>query len=549
MKKLLVTILIMFTLLMTKRVEAGDQQALPALTQIGAFGGRVTSSVFHGPIVCLARGQNLEFLDLSTPARVKVVTRMRMADEIEGLSLSGDILAVSVRADGVHLLDLADPLHPQDRLFIRGRDFRASTRWSGDRLWVCNYYKGGRGTLDCYKLDLQAWKAELIFEDNSSRIEDVPSLQSTSSSLAAKPDLVRNGALFRTQTDDVSRLYSVADDGLVSTDTRRSGNFLSREVYPFIAQWVYGVALTNMSGGPIACVSSNESGWFEVLDVRDPSRIELLGRLKLKVGLGKILIYENMAYVASEKDGVFIINLRNPRSPELLASFKTPEPVKKMAIRKNILVAQCEKNLEFFDFSNPKSPARIGHYETRYAVRDFSLRGDLAYVACHDFDIVNIADPAHPRLVGRLPYYYSGPNGNDDALIQNGCLAECALIIGDVAYTPVAIDISTVTKPRLLGSDKDLDDMAYGRVKFVTTWGQNAVRLFHSHTSGREYYRIIASDISSSGCPVDIASFSSLLHTADLAVMDGILYVADGEGGLVMLKIPERTVDGHSTKK
>jgi hypothetical protein len=189
-----------------------------------------------------------------------------------------------------------------------------------------------------------------------------------------------------------------------------------------------------------------------------PSAPKLLGiepSISSAEGVG---ISGNYAFVASGREGLSVVDLRNPSKPFRVTRVPTSAVAKRIEIRGNLaLVAntptyfyQSDGALDIFDISNPTAPRLLSRVEGEGNAIDVAMAGRYAYLAnsARGLQILDIADPANPQEVGHLE--------TEDRILN--VAAEGSLVLiqeypADSAGTSlVLVDVASPSNPLRRGS-------------------------------------------------------------------------------------------------
>jgi hypothetical protein len=183
-----------------------------------------------------------------------------------------------------------------------------------------------------------------------------------------------------------------------------------------------------------------------IYDIGDPRAPVRVGRLELPnaqnedvdVGSGIMLVSDDPF---GGRGMLHVIDVRDPAAPRLLSSFRTWTP-------------------GIYDFSSPP-PRRRGIGHTASCIQDCRyawLAGSSAGI-----DVVDLRDPARPRLAGRFAAREAaGAEGTHDVQVDGSGLAWVAGGNGTAAY-----DVSDPVRPRLVkrtdrrGSRPPLNDLIH----------------------------------------------------------------------------------------
>jgi hypothetical protein len=120
-------------------------------------------------------------------------------------------------------------------------------------------------------------------------------------------------------------------------------------------------------------------------------------------------------FVACSNAGLAILDLSNPSSPSLVRSVEVPGPACNVFLDETrALVAGGDSGLHIYDITGPTTLEYRGSFagDTPPTVSSVATRGDIAYTAGGNFDVIDISDPGSPVLLHSLahgdqwfPYY------------------------------------------------------------------------------------------------------------------------------------------------
>ncbi|WP_340820581.1 PKD domain-containing protein [Methanolobus sp. WCC4] len=218
-----------------------------------------------------------------------------------------------------------------------------------------------------------------------------------------------------------------------------------------------------------AYVADYENG-IEIMDISDPLSPQLVSRYGIpcsgRLSASEVVISDNYAYVAEDNIGLLIIDISDISSPTLIGTYETGDNgdwKKGVDVKGNYAYLADETNgLVIINVTTPTSPTIVGTYDTAGSAWDVKVSGNYAYVADgpNGLVIVDITDPTSPSLVGTCD--------TDD-------WAWDVVISGDYAYIAdemnglVIVDISNPESPTFAG-------------------GYDACRAYNVAVSGNDVY-------------------------------------------------------------
>ena len=169
-----------------------------------------------------------------------------------------------------------------------------------------------------------------------------------------------------------------------------------------------------------------------ILDIHDPAHPVFRSSYPMPVGSAPsaVVVSNNLAYVTCSyvgggpnKGGLQIINVANPSSPTLRASYPIPTMgAYDVYLQDTLAYVACGgKGLKILDVSNPSSPFLIGSCDVSGAWGVY-VSGDVAYVAGGaGLEVVNVANPTQPKHFGSYD-----TRGVGQAVFASGGLAYLA---------------------------------------------------------------------------------------------------------------------------
>jgi hypothetical protein len=245
--------------------------------------------------------------------------------------------------------------------------------------------------------------------------------------------------------------------------------------------------------------------WVEglrVVDVTDPTNPHEVGSLDssdLQGTADRVSLTNGYAYVTALEGGLEVLDVADPSDPRLIGSYTPPDSVQAVAVTGdyafvigNYSTGSQRKGLFVIDVADPTRPERVGSVElSEHTSSNVVVANDYAYVAlidCYYFvcsgslQIVDVSDSARPYLMSSLNI----PGGASDVTVAddgNHSNRYIYLAAGEVGVW--VADVSDPAQPRLVGL---------------------------SNTPG---------------------------HASGIAVVDDLVYVADDDGGFLVLHIVE----------
>ena len=227
------------------------------------------------------------------------------------------------------------------------------------------------------------------------------------------------------------------------------------------------------------------------------------------------------AYVALESFGIKIIDVSDPSAVQVLGGIPTGSNSRDVAIRdRTAFITQGEAGLRILDISNPAEPVEKGRYDEGVYAHSISIAGNIACLSQSNEGptlVLDISDPANPDSLGQI----EGPN----LRYSNDCK-----IIGSTAFLAMG--------SRGFGI-ADLTDPAHpAEIGTCDTPGRG----YRLDVSGHYAYvadndSLIIIDISDPGNPRRAAAIAGRDEVSDVVVRGNYAYVADYYEGLTVVDI------------
>jgi hypothetical protein len=217
-----------------------------------------------------------------------------------------------------------------------------------------------------------------------------------------------------------------------------------------------------------------------ILDVTDPASPTLVGQTSPLVGvIEDVVLSGSYAYIAAGRGGLAVVNIATPSAPVEVGELDTPGKAYGISVAGGYAyLADYFSGLRIINITNPNQPVEAGYYDTPGQAREVAVAGNYLYVAAgnRDLRVVDISNPTSPVEVGI--------GSDDDMWFTQG-----VQVVGTLAYVA-----------------------AY----------ENGVFVF---------------DISNPTKPVKVGAYDPSGSAQAVTVVDNTIFVADGDGGLVILQV------------
>jgi len=253
-----------------------------------------------------------------------------------------------------------------------------------------------------------------------------------------------------------------------------------------------------------------------VIDVSQPSNPTIVGQVTVG-SIEDITVVGGYAYLATGRTGIQIVDVSNPSNPAIVVSYDTPDLAYGIFVSGGFAyIADSSSGLMLIDVSDPTAPSEIATLDTSYAI-DVFVTGNYAYIA--DFNgglrVIDISNPAHPQEVDT----YTPENGFAYGVFVSDGYAYVTGSLGEV----VVLDVSDPTNVAPVGSC----NLSWSGFDIV-------VSDFYAYVPDIfEALHVI--DVLSPTNPREVWSYVTPGIPEDVAVVGDLVYVADSNGGLLVL--------------
>jgi hypothetical protein len=295
--------------------------------------------------------------------------------------------------------------------------------------------------------------------------------------------------------------------------------------------------LTDVQAQPPYIYTTDESQELTILDGTDLSS-PLILTSPITPGYGRDLkVIGNVAYLNRYNYGFDIFDVTDPTSPTLRSHYsKQHGSYTGMTTNGNYAyIGELGNGMNVLDVSNPSNPQYLGNpgYISGSGPQAIKAVGNLVYIAAGNggLVIVEVSNPTGPSVIGR----YSGLWATGIDVVGN------LAYVSDAPYSTGGLSIFDVSNPSApvflskystVGANLDevqvVNDLAY----------------VADHLSG-----LWVIDVSNPLAPVLQEHAVIPGWTRSLAVVDDFIYLACGDGGLRILRLPNSSPHETSTPR
>ncbi|MFO7637789.1 MAG: hypothetical protein R6X14_00570, partial [bacterium] len=252
------------------------------------------------------------------------------------------------------------------------------------------------------------------------------------------------------------------------------------------------------------------SGYIEVFNVKDPVNAFPVGRLGTAVN--DIAVADTLVY-AIARDSFKIYSFANPQAPYLVGACRDSGYA--LDVDRGYAYLRDRWGMYILDATDPANPRRVASWGTDIA--GVKVRGNHCYVAqgqmgSNSLHVLNVSDPVNPWEQGRL----------------TGLMGEDICLVDTLLFMPGfdVVNVADPSRPTVVGSTPAGSD---------GVWAIPALGI--AVTAGREYGMHVL-DISDIAHPVLDTSMLAAYSAVDISVRNGLACVATQyTNGVLMLDI------------
>ncbi len=276
-----------------------------------------------------------------------------------------------------------------------------------------------------------------------------------------------------------------------------------------------------------------------VADISDMQNPVELSAVALPDRARRLVIANDVAFIACSRGGLVAVDVSNPSNPVLLDSitFDSSKEICQtfgIAVRDDLAYVADYTGMHVVDISSPSAMSLESSYtdfdSDKHHAYDVYLNGDYAYISCEvdGLYIVNISNPLTPVRVSsfkdsakELGQFYQSMRYGDFLLIAGG---KAGLVV---------LDVSDITQPVYVSN---IDNDYQGVLAFVKK-GDNV----YICTEFTDFYSIDISDIYN---PEQVEDFYlDGHHSLGIAIKDDTIMLANSNYGIRLFDVSDSTIE------
>jgi hypothetical protein len=303
-------------------------------------------------------------------------------------------------------------------------------------------------------------------------------------------------------------------------------------------------------------------GLFQLLDISQPDSLQELGSLQLpSEDVNGIWLQGNLAYLACGDAGLFVVDISNTQSPQLLSQFDTPGEARDVALSGNVaVVADRDAGIAFVDVSVPSNPVNIQQIACNQPAYDVAIAEGRVFVSSF-YDGLTIYDLQTRQMIGSTP--------SEDYSVQV-CVNGNRVYFADYWTGVHVVDVSDAANPMVTALVRELQDSKCVQVhanRVYSAGGRGGLNVYNLE-SGREgyndnhmdtpgivhdlqidpetgigyladYWGLRIVQLQSGQDPVELSFFNTSCIVMNIAYHEGLLFIAGYTEGLVIVDVSD----------
>ncbi len=443
------------------------------------------------PLVVTRQGHELRFHDLRgyIPAyQAASLTRLTVPGNVLDVDFKNSVAYLSSAENGVHTVDVTDPLTPRLLGTLKTPGFVTKAVDSGKSLYLNTIF-------GVTQLDIT--------------LPGAPIIQAAADNMQTM--LAHHGSLlYELNSGGVLRIF----DASTPRTPQPAGTL-------YLSGYSFDLALDET--GRLACVMNSEHGLL-LIDVSAPSSPAILSTLDIDGNLcrlhkGHVYVYPSYNTLASA--AVHVIDATDPRNPKPGIEIPFDNIVSDILMDGDRMYVISNGALIAYDLTDPAKPLLARTIDTIGTVYNAYIRNNIALVLSGSAPIylrlLDLSDLSNPVELGTLPFSSNGPITVDGSI---------AYIVGypstSIDLKLYAIDITDLTQPSLIAST------SFPQRRDLPPFPRNIAAINDTVYLAGWFMGLLSFDVSNPSQPAFAGARTSPIFTlTDIAAAGNHVYVAD----------------------
>jgi hypothetical protein len=462
--------------------------AQPTITGLYDTSGDAQSVTVAGDYAYVAdEDAGLRVIDIGTPSTPTEIASYNPTSSIRDVVVAGNYAYLATYGDGLHLLDISNPHAPAHQRTY-GTSHAKAVTISGNHAYLVH-----ENGLSIFNVT------------NPLAAEEITSVPSSSlaSGIGNPRDVVVVG--------NYAYLGFVSEyhGNLAILDVTNPAEPV-RKVVHRTPGTLYALTVTDNH----AYLAQGFQENLLVLDVSTPGAPAEVGSYETPSYVRDVSVAGNYAYLVDSHEGLRILDVTNPRFLTQVGAVTLPihqsSSLWGLDVEDNVAyLTDFTYGLRIVDVSNPAAPIEVGAFGPSN-MHEVDVVGEHAYTAGSPYGIINVSDPTSPTLT-----YGYGFGGYDIEVRQN--LAHVARPDGVAIF-----DVSTPSAPREVGTFDTL-----GLPRGLTAAGDYLYVADQSPYDSTTQAGLRILNVSTPSAPVQVGSYPTAQDVNEVAVVNGYAYLTE----------------------
>ena len=528
-------------------------------------------TVIGGQTYCVVSGSSLNIINVSNPITPSLTSTLALAGYGEGIAISGTKVYLAAGSTGMEVVDISDPANPTSIATAAGS---GSGYAEGINVSAPRAYLGNGANVTIFDISTPSSPTIVGTYEGTDWVQDAMPLSNymyvcewgvgievVDITNPAAPTLITTFA--NPRNADImfdgnygfiaSREYGLT---VIDVSTPAAPTAVSTmETQGVLRKVSYGAI--NMGGtikGHVFTAEVSGVGAVDDSTVATPAYSGLVGVTPPADGIAySCLVMGNTAYVPYGSAGMRILDVTNPGSMSELGHFTLGTNSRKVVIKDNIaFLADKSFGVFVLDVSDPANIDSITAFDDSPA-QDIGMSGNYVYAAVRDLGVavINATTPTAPTLVSHLSNYYGEAIAVDGDVMAQSTWDKVIFYDISTPESPVRADsVVLVTGTGEFGifgdyayihdfdslrivDISDLNNVAQVGVAFTNgSWDGTAFVEGDYAYVNCESAGVRLFDVSDKTDPVEVGHWDGTATARNVFAQDGLVYVAEKEGGL-----------------
>jgi hypothetical protein len=504
----------------------------------------------EGDLVFIGSGGGIYVTDVSNPQNPVVLSEVRTRSLVDYCTYDplNKRLYVCAYFSGIEIWDLTDLYNPVRMSRVPTEPYpRSGVAYSGNYIF--------------FTTNESLWTLDITDPYNPSIVDEL-----FITNLLISQMLLKNNIIYIVTLNQGLKLVNVSDP--LNLQLISSYGFISGCEFDISGDYLYAV--------------NSSSAALTILNISDSMNVSIAGSLNIGDYPMDIVVFNNKAYITkvSTGGGLQIINVENPSSPTPISLY--PGDYQFISGIEDYVYLTRNSDFSILDVTDSSNVQYVSGFEIPGFVQDISVSGNYAYTGNNGFRVIDISDSTHPVEVGYADVVGDLAEPANDSLVlfcPNSMTANNTVHIMNVSDPQNPVSLDSYLSPVMTG-----DPAVKDRLAFIACWW-DGVRILNfedpenltliGHTMGwvsggvpgvdycyaqavdvednylyivdygpfapdEDTYGLYIIDITDPANPNLLNRFQNLTasdYPQDVKVRDGIVYIADGNGGVDVVDV------------